>query len=93
PIEEVYYLKAEQKYVTAHWPDGELLLDESLKSLENEFPELFIRIHRNALVSTARIRGLEKDAEGNSFLLMRDMEDRLPVSRRHLATLKKMLKE
>ena len=51
PIENIYYLKAEQKYVTAAWPGGEILIDEPLVSLENEFSDYFIRIHRNALIA------------------------------------------
>ena len=50
PIDEVLYFRAEQKYVVARYRDGEALLDESLKSLEEEFGERFVRIHRNALV-------------------------------------------
>lgn len=92
PIEEVYYLKAEQKYVIANWPEGDLLLDESLKSLETEFSDRFIRIHRNTLVATNYISGLEKDNAGNTLIVMRDMPERLPVSRRHLAGIKKVLK-
>ena len=92
PIDEIFYLKAEQKYVTAVWPDGELLLDESLKSLETEFSDRFIRIHRNTLVATDCISGLEKDDAGNSLMVIRDMETRLPVSRRHLASIKKLIK-
>jgi len=92
PIEEVYYLRAEQKYVFAIWPKGELLLDESLKSLETEFSDRFIRIHRNTLVATDYIKGLEKDDAGNTVILLRDIPERLPVSRRHLAGIKKLLK-
>lgn len=92
PVQEVAYLKAEQKYVTAHWPGGEMLMDESLKSIEAEFSDRFVRIHRNTLVAIDAIRGLEKDDEGNSVLLLRDIEDKLPVSRRHLAGIKKLIK-
>ncbi len=91
-VDEIAYLKAEQKYVTACWPGGELLLDESLKSLETEFADRFVRIHRNTLVAIECITGLEKDPEGNSLVLVRDMPVRLPVSRRHVAALKKLLK-
>ena len=34
PVKDVRYLKAEQKYVVAAWPGGELLLNESLVELE-----------------------------------------------------------
>lgn len=92
PVDSISFMKAEQKYVTAHWPGGEMLLDESLKSLESEFAHRFTRIHRNTLVATDCISGLEKDEQGNVCVLIRDLPDRLQISRRHLSALKKMLK-
>jgi two-component system, LytTR family, response regulator AlgR len=91
-IENIYYLKAEQKYVTAAWPGGELLLDESLVSLENEFPEHFIRIHRNALVAMNHIDSLQKKSDGQQVIKLSDMPIELAVSRRHLQDVKKLFK-
>ncbi|MFB3100635.1 MAG: LytR/AlgR family response regulator transcription factor [Gammaproteobacteria bacterium] len=92
PIEKIYYLKADQKYVTAVWPEGELLIDDSLKSLEQEFPSLFIRIHRNTLVALSHILGLDKDEGGNPCIVLQGIEARLPVSRRHVSHVRKALK-
>jgi len=91
-IDSIYYLKAEQKYVTAAWPGGEILLDESLVSLEAEFIDYFIRIHRNALVAINHIRGLSKNDEGQHVIKLSDMPIELVVSRRHLSDVKKALK-
>ncbi len=91
-IDSIYYLKAEQKYVTAAWPGGEILLDESLVSLEAEFIDYFIRIHRNALVAINHIRGLSKNDEGQQVIKLSDMPIELVVSRRHLSDVKKALK-
>lgn len=92
PVEEIIYLQAQQKYVMVRHIGGHLLLDESLKSLEDELGELFIRIHRNALIARRAILGLEKDAEGNTLVRLRECEERLPVSRRHLPELKRWLR-
>src|SRR5688572_30443442 len=51
PVEDVHYLHAEEKYVIVHHARGEDLIEESLKSLEEEFGERFVRIHRNCLVA------------------------------------------
>src|SRR5690606_33094178 len=51
PIDEVRYLQAEEKYVVVHHARGQDLIEESLKSLEEEFGERFVRIHRNCLVA------------------------------------------
>lgn len=93
PIENIYYLRAEQKYVTAAWPGGEILLDESLVSLEIEFSNYFIRVHRNALVAINHINGLSKNSSGQPVIKLSGMPIELSVSRRHLADVKKALKQ
>lgn len=93
PVEEIRYLKAEQKYVVAGWSGKETLIDESLKTLENEFPKQFQRIHRNALVSPEYITALEKQNDGSFNLFLRDVKDGLPVSRRHLQEVRRTLKK
>ncbi len=92
PIERIYYLKADQKYVTAAWPDGEILLDESLVNLEEEFPDTFVRIHRNALVARKRISGIGKNSAEQAVIRLEDIDDELQISRRHLAGVKEIIK-
>jgi two-component system response regulator AlgR len=92
PIEEVLYLLAEQKYVTVRHPGGRMLIDESLKALEEEFPDRFMRIHRNALVASGRLVGLEKGIEGSSVAVLEGCDERLPVSRRHLPEVRRFLR-
>ncbi len=92
-IENIYYLKAEQKYVTAAWPGGELLIDEPLVALETEFKDHFIRIHRNALVATKHIEALTKTVGGQHTIKLLDMPIELDVSRRHFGKVKKIIKQ
>jgi two-component system response regulator AlgR len=89
PIDDVLYLLAEQKYVTVRHSAGRMLIDESLKALEQEFPDRFMRIHRNALVATRQLVGLEKGADGASLAVLSGCEERLPVSRRHLPEIRR----
>ena len=92
PVEKIHYLKADQKYVTAVWPEGEFLIDDSLKSLGQEFASRFIRIHRNTLVSLRHIQGLDKDEDGNPCIKLQGIESPLPVSRRHASKVRKAIK-
>jgi two-component system, LytTR family, response regulator AlgR len=55
PLSEVLYLRAELKYVTVRTAQREYLVEESLTSLEEEFGDAFVRIHRNCLVARAAI--------------------------------------
>jgi two-component system response regulator AlgR len=86
PIEEVIYLKAELKYITIRTAEREFLLEESLTKLEDEFGARFVRVHRNCLVAREAIRGFERhvSAEGDAHweVLLRDVAEALPVSRR-----------
>lgn len=93
PVRDVRYLKAEQKYVIAAWPGGELLLNESLADLEKEFERQFIRIHRNALVAPDYVTSLSKDPDGELTVTLRDIKTSLQVSRRNAAQVKKALKQ
>jgi two-component system, LytTR family, response regulator AlgR len=60
PLDDVLYLKAEQKYITVRTAQREHLLEESLTKLEEEFAGHFTRIHRNAIVATHMIAGFER---------------------------------
>jgi len=96
PINHVLYLVADQKYVTVgytHEQDiREVLIDESLVSLEKEFSKLFFRIHRNALIAIKYIEALEKDPHGQMKIKCKNCDKRFDVSRRHLPELRKFLK-
>lgn len=86
PIGEARFLKAEQKYITLRTRDREYLLEDSLTKLEDEFGSKFVRIHRNCLVSRDNIAGFEREVqdggEAHWVVVLRDVPERLPVSRR-----------
>jgi two-component system, LytTR family, response regulator AlgR len=88
PTENIYYFLADQKYVTVRHKNGSVLIDETLKDLEQEFTNKFIRIHRNALISLDYLDGLELVASGQYQVRCRELNEKLAVSRRHLPTLR-----
>lgn len=96
PVADVRYFIADQKYVTVHHSGGHNLIDDSLKGLEEEFADNFVRIHRSVLVALAQVDRLEKTADGKTQLVLRgeavDDEEALTVSRRHLAEVRRRLK-
>lgn len=91
PVAAVRCFVADQKYVVARHDGGELLITDTLKDLEREFAERFIRIHRNALVAVDRIEHLEID-DGDVRIHLRDDDQALEVSRRHLPAVRKRLR-
>lgn len=92
PLDKIYYIKADQKYLTVFWSEGEDLVEESLKDLEQEFNDFFLRIHRNTLVVRGRIAGM-KIVEGQPYLVLSTTEDLLPISRRQLSEVKSELRK
>lgn len=92
PVRDVYYFQADQKYVRACHRHGEDLLDESLKSLEEEFAPDFCRIHRNSLVALEHLAGLDRDERGKPVVRFRRTGETLPVSRRHVGEIRQRLK-
>ena len=102
PVGDVLFLKAELKYVTLRTTAGEHLIEEPLVSIEREFAERFVRVHRNCLVARAAIRGFERSSVGIAGgseeephwnVVLEGLEERLPVSRRQWPTVKGVLPE
>ena len=93
PVADIRCLLAEQKYVTACSPSAQLLIPDTLKELEKEFGERFVRVHRNALVARVHITRLQRDEDGTWSVVLDGVEHRPVVSRRHLAHVKQRLVE
>jgi two-component system response regulator AlgR len=90
-VGDVAYFQAGDKYVSVHHGGGELIIDESLKALEEEFGQRFVRIHRGVLVARDMITALEKDPQGHYQVLLKGGH-RLPVSRRHVSALRALVR-
>lgn len=97
PLAEVLYLKAELKYITVRTAEASYLLDGSLSQLEDKYPDRFLRIHRNALVSRNAIRALVRHLdvlEGEGWAVqLAGVDELLMVSRRQLPVVREALGE
>jgi two-component system response regulator AlgR len=96
PLDEVNYFQADQKYVRVHHAGGQDLIDDSLKSLEREFADDFVRIHRGAVVAANKIERLAKSEDGKHHVVLRggsqEPQNQLIISRRHLAEVRRRIK-
>jgi two-component system response regulator AlgR len=92
PVDAVRYFQADQKYVTVRYGEGELIIDETLRDLEREFGELFIRVHRNALVAARHIVALDRLGDGHYQIRLNDVDESIDISRRHVASVRKFVK-
>ena len=94
-LSEVIYLKAELKYITVRTAGKEHIFDGALNDLEQRYPHLFVRVHRNALVARRAVRAVEKHndpIEGEGWMVRLDgVDERLAVSRRQLVAVREAL--
>lgn len=94
-LSDIIYLKAELKYITVRTAEKEHIYDGALSDLETRYSHLFVRVHRNALVSRRAVRAVEKHSdpvEGEGWTVRLDgVEERLAVSRRQLAAVREAL--
>jgi two-component system response regulator AlgR len=88
PLDDVLCFQADQKYTTVKHAKGEDLIEDSLKTLEEEFSPGFLRVHRNALVNTKYLERIARDASGQHFVHLRGMAGSVEVSRRMAGDLK-----
>lgn len=91
PVSAVRYFYADHKYVSAVHPDGELLIDDSLRELEQEFAAQFVRIHRNALVALAYVQGIERHGVAGYRVKLQGLADGPQISRRYLPAVRALL--
>lgn len=91
PVEEVYYLQAQDKYVSVYTRDGESLIRTPLSELLEQLdPNEFWQIHRSTIVNVNRIAGSQRDVMGKTILKLRDSKTELPVSRAYAHLFKQM---
>jgi two-component system response regulator AlgR len=91
-LDEVICLLADEKYVVVQHRRGELLIEESLRQLEEAYPDQLIRLHRNCLVPPPRLLGLRTLADGRVLARLDGSELSPEISRRNLPAVRKLLR-
>ncbi|MGI9334162.1 MAG: LytR/AlgR family response regulator transcription factor [Gammaproteobacteria bacterium] len=92
PLDEVRFFRADQKYVAVRHVRGEVVIEESLAALEEEFGDRFLRVHRNALVASAWVRELRRGRDGRYHVQLDGVDEGVEVSRRMVSSVKQALK-
>ncbi|HEX7369019.1 MAG TPA: LytTR family DNA-binding domain-containing protein [Rhodanobacteraceae bacterium] len=92
PLDEVLYLTADDKYVSVHRAAGDVLIEQSLKAIEEAFPDRFVRVHRACLIPVERLLGLHRDGDGSVRAIIAGSDVTPEVSRRNLAAVRKLVR-
>jgi two-component system LytT family response regulator len=90
-VDEVDWLDVDGNYVRLHTKAGVHLLRDTLSAVETRLdPELFVRVHRSAIVQVDRIAALEPYFHGEYVITMRD-GSKITASRSYSARLRELL--
>jgi len=81
--------RSHEKNVFAKLVEGaEVMVNYTLKELEEVFSDEVVRVHRSALVNKSLMQSLARGTSGVTNIVLHD-ESVFPVSRRHLSEVKK----
>lgn len=91
PVDQVLFLRAEEKYTLVVWEEGEALIRKSIRELSEELdPARFVQTHRSIIVNLSSVREVIRGVNETAELRLRNHQEVLPVSRNHLHHFRQM---
>jgi DNA-binding LytR/AlgR family response regulator len=91
PVEEVIYLRSDEKYTLVVWQGGEALIRKTIRELADELDgERFVQIHRSVIVALPHVAQVVRSANETADVHLRGRQEVLPVSRSFLHLFKQM---
>ncbi len=82
PVEQIAYLRADEKYTLVVWDSGEALIRKSIRELADELdPERFVQIHRSVIVNLHQVAQVHRGLNETAEVELKGRKDVLPVSR------------
>jgi DNA-binding LytR/AlgR family response regulator len=91
PVDEVVYLRSDEKYTLVAWPGGEALIRKTIRELADELdPAQFVQIHRSTIVALRHISHVVRGANETADMHLRGRPEVLPVSRSWLHLFRQM---
>lgn len=91
PVEQVAYLKSDEKYTLVVWEGGEALIRKTIRELADELdPARFVQIHRSVIVNLHQVVQVDRGPNETAELRLKDRREALPVSRSYLHLFRQM---
>lgn len=91
PVDEVVYLKSDNKYTMVVWDGGEALIRKTIRELADALdPQRFAQIHRSAIVNLARVSQFSHGREDSGEVQLKGRSEKLVVSRSYLHLFQRM---
>jgi DNA-binding LytR/AlgR family response regulator len=91
PVEQVHYLRSDEKYTLVVWDGGEALIRKTIRELADELdPERFAQIHRSVIVNLSRVAQVTRGVNETADVHLQGRSETLPVSRSFLHLFRQM---
>jgi len=91
PVSEVVYFQSDTKYTRVVLAGGEALIRTPLKDLLAQLdPEKFWQVHRGTIVNLDAVTGVLREDAERQFVLLRNRQEKLPISRQFTHLFKQM---
>jgi DNA-binding LytR/AlgR family response regulator len=91
PVEQVHYLRSDEKYTLVVWDGGEALIRKTIRELADELdPERFAQIHRSVIVNLSRVSQVTRGVNETADVHLHGRTETLPVSRSFLHLFRQM---
>lgn len=91
PVEQVRFIRADEKYTRVVWDEGEALIRKSIRELVEQLdPERFVQTHRSVIVNLGCVSEVVKGVNETADLHIRGSGEVLPVSRSYLHHFRQM---
>ncbi len=82
PVEQVAYLRSDEKYTLVVWEGGEALIRKSIRELADELdPERFAQVHRSVIVNLHQVSQVSRGPNETAEVHLKGRSELLPVSR------------
>jgi DNA-binding LytR/AlgR family response regulator len=91
PVEQVIYLKSDNKYTMVVWEGGEALIRKSIREMVDALdPERFVQVHRSIVVCLDRVSHFVHGSGDAGELHLKGRSERLAVSRSYVNLFQQM---
>jgi DNA-binding LytR/AlgR family response regulator len=91
PVEQIAYLRSDEKYTLVVWEGGEALIRKPIRELIDELdPEQFAQVHRSVIINLKQVAQVVRGANETAEVHLRGRSVTLPVSRSYLHLFRQM---
>ncbi|MBI3369056.1 MAG: response regulator transcription factor [Burkholderiales bacterium] len=91
PVEQIVYLRSDEKYTLVVWEGGEALIRKPIRELIDELdPEAFVQVHRSVIVNLRHVAQVVRGANETADVHLKERSETLPVSRSYLHLFRQM---